>query len=147
MVVQHPQGAIAPPPTAGAPPCVRDERGVVAEWLLKIVIAFAVAGVLLFDAGAIVVNYVTLDSTANDIAIALSTEVASANMALNDPRLRMRAEELAGDAGARLLGVSIAPDGVLRIRLAREADTVVVSRIDALQRWGRAVAGATASTR
>ena len=125
---------------------IRDETGVVAEWLLKIVFWFALAGVVLFDAGAIVVNYVDLDSTANDIATALSTDVAAANLGPNDPRLAQRAEELARDAEARVLNVAVAPDGTLHVRIARSADTLIVSRIGALRGWGRAVAAARATT-
>jgi hypothetical protein len=124
-----------------------DERGVVAEWLLRLLVSAAVLGVMVFDAGAIAVNYVTLDGTANDIAVDLSTEVVATNGAVVDRVLAARAEELAGGADARLLEVSVDDQGVVHVRIARSANTLVVKRIASVRSWGRAEAEGRASTR
>jgi hypothetical protein len=123
-----------------------DQRGVVVEWLLRLAVGLALLAVVVFDAGAVTINYITLDSTANDIAIDLSTEVSSADLAASDPRLEARARELAHDAGARLLDVSLDEEGVVRVRVARQAKTLVIARVPALRAWGRAVAGARSGT-
>ena len=47
-----------------------DERGILVSWLVKLLLGLAIAGLLLFEVGAIAVNTFTLSSSANDIAIA-----------------------------------------------------------------------------
>jgi hypothetical protein len=123
-----------------------DERGVVVEWFAKLLVGLVLAGIVVFDVGAIVVNYITLDSTANEIAIELSSDLTSTQFNSVDQVLLGRARQLATDAGARLAGLEIGSEGVLRVRLAREAKTIVVQRVEPIRRWGRARAGAEAAT-
>jgi hypothetical protein len=123
-----------------------DQRGIVAAWLFKVVVGFGLLAVVVFDAGAVAFNHITLDSAANDIAIDLSTDVTSATMAVADARVQARGRELARSVGARLVDVSVDDAGVLRVRVAREAKTIVIARVDALKRWGRAVAGGRSGT-
>ena len=115
----------------------------VAGWLFRVVLSFAVVGVLLFDTGAIAVNYLTLESTADDIANALETELESVT---NRSALREHAQVLAEEARARLLKAEVDPQGVLRLRVRRPAKTLLAHRVDALKKWTRPIANAQVQT-
>ena len=120
-----------------------DERGVVVAWLLKLVISLAIVGVVVYDAGAVAFNHVGLDSTAEDIALALSSDLSTAS-ARTSSVVTTRAEELARGAGAKLVRATLDTEGTLRVRLARRADTLIVRRVEGLKRYGRAVVTARA---
>ena len=121
---------------------LRDERGIIVSWLVKLVIALAIVGVVLFDAGAIAVNAFTLSSTAGDIATALSTTVQQSGTAsINENQLENQAQELADDAGAKLVSVTVDTNArIVKVRLRRSADTLIVRRVDPISKWGRATA-------
>lgn len=123
-----------------------DERGVIATWMARILFSFALVAVLLFDAGAIVVNYVGLESTTRDVASALARDIVNTRRPPNSSELTASARAMAREAGARLVDVSIDPQGILHVRTRRSANTLVVSRIEAFERWGEATAQAQAST-
>ena len=134
---------------------IRDERGIVADWLVKLVIGFAIFGVIAFDAGSILVNYFTLDSGADDVAIGVSTTVGTSSAASNYTPDEIRELALAevnaedgGVDGARVLkeGTDIDEAGVVHIRLRRVADTLIVKRIGAIAKWARATADGQAGT-
>lgn len=114
-----------------------DERGLIVGWLGKLAIGFVIIGVLLFDGGSIVINFFTLDSTADEIAIKLTTGVSAQE--LSEVRLRPQAEELAKEAGARLVDLRIEGNLVF-VTLRRRADTLVVGRIGPIKDWARATA-------
>jgi hypothetical protein len=124
----------------------RDERGVIATWIARILVWFAIVGVVLFDAGAIVVNYVGLESTTRDVANTLARDIVNMSAAPNSFQLTSSARELTSAAGARLVDVSIDPEGILHVRTRRSANTLVVAHVDALRKWGRATATARATT-
>lgn len=124
---------------------IDDERGVILNWLVKLALGLAVVGVILFDAGAIAVNVFGLDSTARDIAIAIST---SAGTGSNEVELEKEAEVLAEEAGARLMKVELDTQAnTVEVRLRRTAKTLIVSRIEAIEDWGKAAATGKAGTR
>ena len=134
---------------------IRSERGIVADWLVKLVIGFAIFGVIAFDAGSILVNYFTLDSGADDVAIAVSTTVGTASKAVNYTPEEIRRlaiaevdDESGGVDGARVMkeGTDIDDGGVVHIRLRRVADTLIVKRIGAIAKWARATADGQAGT-
>ena len=134
---------------------MRNERGIVADWFVKLAIGFVVIGVIAFDAGSILVNYFTLDSGANDVAIAVSTTVGTSSAAANftDEEIRELAlaevtSEDGGVEGAKVLkkGTDIDDAGVVHIRLRRVADTLIVKRISAISKWARATADGQAGT-
>ena len=134
---------------------IRDQRGIVADWLVKLVIGFAIFGVIAFDAGSILVNYFTLDSGAADVAIAVSTTVGTSSAASGYTPQEIRELALAevnaedgGVAGAKVLkqGTDIDEAGVVHIRLRRTADTLIVKRIGAIAKWARATADGQAGT-
>lgn len=134
---------------------LREQRGIVADWLVKLVIGFAIFGVIAFDAGSILVNYFTLDSGADDVAIGVSTTVGSSSAASNYTDQEIRelaiAEVNADDGGvdgARVMkeGTDIDDTGVVHIRLRRVASTLIVKRIGAIAKWARATADGQAGT-
>lgn len=117
--------------------------GLIIGWIGKIVIGLALTGLVIFDGGSILVNFFTLDSTADEIAIDLSTDIGQTR---NQRQLEDRARELATDADARLLGVEVDADNVVRVRLRRRADTLVVGRISFIKDWARATVEGQAGT-
>ena len=134
---------------------LRTERGIVASWLAKIVIGMAIFGVIAYDAGSIMVNFFTLDSAADDLAIAVSLEVGNRGNATNftDPEIYDLAQDLVaspenGVEGAKVLrnGTSIDEEGVVHIKLRREADSLVVKRIGAIEDWAKATAEGSSGT-
>lgn len=114
-----------------------DERGIIVGWLGKLAIGFAVVAVLLFDGGSILINFFTLDSTADEIAIQLTTGVAAQE--LSEVRLKPQAEELAKEVGARLIDLRV-EGNLVHVTLRRRADTLVVGRIGPIADWARATA-------
>lgn len=133
----------------------RDQRGIVASWLAKIVIGMAIFGVIAYDAGSIMVNFFTLDSAAKDLAIALSLDVDEQGSAADftDNEIFVMAQALVDDPDtgvedARVLrnGTSVDDEGVIHVRLRRSADTLIVKRIGAIQEWAKATSEGSSST-
>lgn len=114
-----------------------DESGFIVSWLGKLAIGFALVAVLLFDGGSILINFFTLDSSADEIAIKLTTDLTSQE--LSEVRLKPQAEELAKEIGARLLDLRV-EENVVYVTLRRRADTLVVGRIGPIEDWARATA-------
>jgi hypothetical protein len=135
-------------------PLHRNERGIIADWLVKVVIGMVVFGVILFDVGAILVNFFTLDSAADDVAIAVSTDVGAADVRqFTDQEIFQMVKVVVdspdnGVKDARVLrrGTGIDEDGVITIRLRRIADTLIVDRIGAIEDWAKATSNGRAGT-
>ena len=130
-----------------------DQRGIVISWLVKVTLFLAVVGVFVFDAGSIVVNIFTLDSAADDTAIALSLIVDPRTVGLDDRRVFEQSqllvasdETLASDARVIENGTHLDDQGVVHVKLVRVADTLVVDQFTALKKWARATAEGSAST-
>lgn len=123
-----------------------DEHGVIVSWFARLAVWLALVSVFVYDAGAIVVNYFGLDSTAATIAVELSNDVASERLPARSPLLAQRARELAREDGAKLTAAWIDEQGDVNIRLARPAKTILLGRIGALHRWTRAVVEDSAET-
>lgn len=117
------------------------ERGIVTNYFLKIFFWMAIAGVVLYDGGSIVVNFVTLDGTADDMANELSVP-PSQGTDITQRLIDQRAPVLAEEMGVRLLQAEVTPEGALVIKIRRRADTLVVGRIGAIEDWARATAEA-----
>ena len=116
-------------------------------WLIRIIVAFAVAAAVLYDAGSIAVNFFTLDSKADEIAVSLATAITNDELTDTNPRaITDEARTQARDAGAKLTRAKIDSEGVLLIRLRRDASTIVVGRIGFLDDWTKATADARAGT-
>ncbi len=121
---------------------IRDERGIIVNWLVKLLIALAVLGVILFDAGSIAANFFGLDSTANDVAIQLSEEVNPGTGCFESPALEASAKALAKEHEARSIDVTVDPEPtcIVRVTLRRRADTLIVGRIGPIKDWAVATA-------
>lgn len=113
-------------------------------WLVKLVVGLALVGILVYDAASVMVNYVTLDSTADDIAVQLTTN-SSAGIS-NPTELDARARDLAHEAGAHLVRVGVDDAGVLHVQVKRTAKTIVLRHIEPLRKWARAVVAGQAAT-
>ncbi|MGH2817046.1 MAG: hypothetical protein ACRDJS_01130 [Actinomycetota bacterium] len=132
----------------------RNERGIIADWLVKVVIGMVVFGVILFDVGAILVNFFTLDSAADDVAVAVSTDVGAGDVRqFTDHEIFQMVKVVVdspdnGVKDARVLrrGTGIDDDGVITIRLRRIADTLIVDRIGAIEDWAKATTNGRAGT-
>lgn len=117
----------------------RDESGVVVSWLIRVLLFLAVIGIVLYDAGAIVVNVVTLDSAADDIANSISIDVSEASLQpsqfadsqIFDMAKALVKDEATGVAGARVVrrGTGMDENEVVHVRLRRTAPTIVAKWI------------------
>jgi hypothetical protein len=126
---------------------MRDERGVVLSWLVKLLIGLAIGSVILYDVGSIVVNYFTLDSASGDIANEIATDVSTGNLSPSDvAALEDTAERKAKAKDAKLVKFDVDEKGAIHIRLRRTANTLIVSRIGPIEDWGRATVEGKAST-
>jgi hypothetical protein len=123
-----------------------DERGIIADWLFKTVLVFVIVGVLLYEGGSIMVNFFTLDSKADEIIVEITNSITSNEIQGNTEAIKDEAERLAEEAGVRLVKVNVNAEGTLHLRLKRTADTLVVSRITAIEDWAKATADARGST-
>ena len=131
--------------TRNASSFLADERGFIVVWLGKLLIGFVVVGIVIFDGGSILVNFFTLDSTADEIAIKLTVGVAPGSLRMET--VEPQARQLASEAGARLVGVTVDPTGNnVRVTLRRRATTLVVGKIGPLEDWARATAEGQAGT-
>jgi hypothetical protein len=133
----------------------RDERGLVVAWLVRIVVGLALLAVVLFDAGAIVVNYFSVDGTADEVALAVAADVIGSG---RDPvpnlRCRRRSPDptcrevfdVARDEDVSVVSASFDQEGVFHVEVRRTAKTLLVGRIGAIEDWATATASAQADT-
>ncbi len=138
---------------------MRDETGVVFNWLVKLILGLAIGGVILFDAGSIAVNFFGLDSAADEVANTLATEIASGQLSEAEARTlqtcsrRSVATPLCSEVraktreyDARIVEVILDLQGEIKVRLRRTADTLLVQRIGPIEDWATATAEGRAST-
>lgn len=123
----------------------RDERGVLIGWLVRLALGFAVVAVVLYDTGSIFVNFFQLDTTANDIAVEVSREVSGPRTLPNQAAVEEHARELAKEAGARLVSVTL-EEQALVVTIRRRADTLIVDRISPIRDWALATSDGRSST-
>ncbi|MGI8407816.1 MAG: hypothetical protein ACR2L3_04835 [Actinomycetota bacterium] len=125
---------------------IRDERGVIVSWLVRLLIGLAVVAVVLFDAGSIAVNFFGLDSTADEIAVAVSLGIQSGEP-VDQQDLEAQATALATEADAKLVKVELDDEGRVHVHLKRVAKTLIVRLIGPAKHWARAraegIAGST----
>jgi hypothetical protein len=120
-----------------------DERGIIINWLVKIVLLLAVLGVIAFDVGSILIGAVTVDSAADEVAVAVSVAVGNGPPRnFTDQEIFLMARGVIADpandiTAARVLhkGTGIDEEGVVHIRLRRTADTLVTKRISQLRHF------------
>jgi hypothetical protein len=118
-----------------------DESGIIVSWLIRIVVLLAVIGIVGFDLGSIVVNNVTLSSTAEEIAVAVSIDVTDQRGALfPDTRIydmtvaELQAEEIDNVRVVRK-GTEIDEEGIIHVRLRRRAETLVADLIGPVKKY------------
>ena len=121
-----------------------DERGFIVSWLVKLAIGFALTALILYEAGAIGVNFFTLDSTADDIAVKISVDVRP-GVVPRQADLDAKAAALAKESGAKLVSVQFL-DGSIVVQIRRRAKTVVVHRFGLTKDWARSTAEGRAGT-
>ncbi|HEX2240240.1 MAG TPA: hypothetical protein VHJ82_03755 [Actinomycetota bacterium] len=130
---------------------LREERGIVVDWLLKMVLFIGILVVILFDGGSIAVNIFGLDSAADEVANVVSTHVVrQSGTRFTDFQIWELANntiEEFGYGGAKLVkkGSGIDPDGKITIKLRRTATTLIVSRVGFMKDWAKATAEGTAT--
>ncbi|QBI20017.1 hypothetical protein ER308_10905 [Egibacter rhizosphaerae] len=105
------------------------ERGdVIVDGLLKLIVALAVVGLLLFETGAVVVNTMQAETTARSVAQA---GAAAVDGGTSDESLRELLRDTADENGAVVTRFRRHTDEV-EATVRRPPDTVVLHRIDAL---------------
>jgi hypothetical protein len=116
---------------------LRDERGVIIDWLGKMLLVMAILGTIAYEAGAIAVNYFSLDSKANEIALEIATDLQDGALPENnDEAVETATRALAKEAGAKLVAYEYDRENDLfYVTLKRSANTLIVSRIDATKDW------------
>lgn len=138
---------------------MNDESGVVLNWLAKMILGLAIGGLILFDAGSIVVNYFGLDSAADEIAAEISLDIATGDFPAFDLQtigqctrrpspntVCQRIQEKVKAHEAKLVKVTLDLQGNLKVRIRRTANTLVVKRIGPIEDWGTTTAEGKAST-
>jgi hypothetical protein len=127
---------------------LRDERGVIIDWLGKVLLVVAILGAIAYEGGAVVVNYFTLDSKANEIALEIATDIQGGVLSENnDQEIEAATRTLAKDAGARLVAYVYDRDNdIFHVTLKRSANTLIVSRLDATKDWAVARSNGQAPT-
>ena len=116
----------------------RNERGVVLNWIFRIVLVLGVIGVLIFDAGSMAVNYFTLDSTSDTVALAVARAVEAGEIQPSNQRfLKQLARKTLREDGvdARVLRAEVDEEHILHLRLRREATTIVAKYLPPVHRW------------
>ena len=132
----------------------RDESGIIVSWLVKIVLLLVVIGVVGFDLGSIVVNNVTLSSSAETVAVSVSIAVDQAppgafpDSQIYDLAVETVKDESDGVAGARVVrkGTELDDEGVVHIRLRRRAETLLADLIGPLKKYTVATGNGQAGT-
>ena len=121
---------------------VGDQRGFILGWLGRLLIGFVLVAIVLFDGGSILVNYFTLDSTADEIAVKATTDILPG---FEEGDVETKVRELALEAGAKLVSIRV-ENNILYVTLRRRADTLVVGRISPIADWARATVEGQAGT-
>jgi len=118
---------------------MNSERGIITGWLLKLVVSLAVVGVCAFEAGAIIVARVTVDSVASDAA-GEAAAVYARTSSLEEAR--SAALDYVHTHGGSLTGFTISTDGrSVYVTVEKRAKTLFLHRIGFSKSW--AIAHAT----
>ena len=118
-----------------------DERGVLLSWLVKLLVGLAVAAIVLYDSGSVIVNYFGLDSAARAVATAVSSGVGSGALA-TPLAVHQAAATAARKDEAKLVAAHVDAHDVIHVRLRRTAHTLLVQRLAPISQWGKATATA-----
>jgi hypothetical protein len=122
-----------------------DQRGLVAGWAVKLIIFLAVLGIVIYDGAAIAVNMFQLDGISHEVAVGV-TEAAGETTSI--PLLERSARKIARSHDTHLVSLTLSDDNeVLRVTIRRDANTVVVNRVDQISDWGQTEATGKSFTR
>ncbi|MDQ4125694.1 MAG: hypothetical protein M3134_08855 [Actinomycetota bacterium] len=132
----------------------RDESGIVTGWIIRLVVGLALVAVVLFDGGAIVVNYFSVDSAADEVALEVVARIGSGEEVVPNRECTRRAVDptcravydVAREKGVRIVRARFDQDGVFHVTAKATADTLIVGRIGAIEDWATATASARADT-
>jgi hypothetical protein len=112
-----------------------DERGYVAGWAVKLALFLALLGIVIYDGAAIAVNMFQLDGISHEVAVEV-TEAAGDD--ISPLLLERSAKKIAKEHGTRLVGVELSEDKeILWVTIRRDAETIVINRVDQISHWGK----------
>jgi Flp pilus assembly protein TadG len=121
-----------------------DQRGMVASFLVKVVLGIFLVGLIFVEGGSIMFTELKVRDTAE------SGANAGVGYLSQTPGQCQGAGQIAGqavtdkDPDIEIMGMTCLPDGRFRITVPKEASTVVVGRITAIDSWAMAKTTATA---
>ncbi len=138
---------------------MRNQRGIIVNWLVKLIIGLAIGGVIIFDTGSIVVNYFGVDNAADEIANQIAIDITTGKYSQSEfqtlnscdrrpttNQICTAIQEKVKEHDAKLLKVTVDLQKNLKIRLRKTADTLVVGRIGPIEDWATAIGEGEAST-
>jgi hypothetical protein len=106
---------------------VSDERGIVASFLIKVVIGLAIAGFILAEAGQIIFARITAEDVADRAAAAAASDYEDNGDIDTAHRV---AVDIAEEDEAKLKKFVVNPaDGSVRVLVRKRADTLLVDKI------------------
>ncbi len=110
-----------------------ESGGIITGWLIKLAVSLAIVGLVAFEAGAIVVARVGVESTAGDAAGAAADEFARSG---DEKAAEAAARALAEKEGATLESFAVEEGGkAIVVTVVKEASTVLVDRIGFIEAW------------
>jgi hypothetical protein len=118
---------------------MNDDRGdIILGWLAKVVVTLALLGLLAFDLISIGWTKVSLTDQAKTAALSASaTWQQSHNLQkAYDAALAQATEDNPANS-VETDGFAIDKDGTVHLRLDREAETIVVSRVGPIRDWAQ----------
>jgi Flp pilus assembly protein TadG len=122
-----------------------DERGIVVSWLIKVVLGIALVGLVFVEGGSIVFTKLQVQDTAESGATAgvgyLSQNPADCNGAGEVAATTVNDK----DPEVQITEINCLQDGRFRLSVRKEASTILVGQISAIENW--AVAQSTATAR
>lgn len=108
---------------------IRDERGQVGSWLIKLLVVLAIVGFILVEFGAVVINRLQAGDIAGQAASEAGLVYSNTG---NIQAAAERAEEFVEENGAELVDAEVM-DQRMVVTLRKEAATRVIDRIGALE--------------
>jgi hypothetical protein len=123
---------------------LNDERGLVVGWMAKLLLLFALLGILIYDAAALAVNGFQLDSFSDEIAISIALSEADDKHLFD---LEREARKMARTKDAKFVSLEVDRElEQVRVTIRREAATLVINRFSQTSDWGRMSATGKSST-
>jgi Flp pilus assembly protein TadG len=105
---------------------------VITGWLLKLVLSFALLGVVVFEAGSPLLTRAQIDGVAHDAADAAGLELVQHGDA---QRAQQAAEAVAADNDVELKAFTVDAQGLAHVTVEREARSLVLKNWDRTAGW------------